>query len=85
MVCTNGFTFEQIGATLGGTRSAAFKLVQRGIGRTIEEPAQELRTLQLERLDEMLSPLLTTLAPSGAAAHDGQPGSIEELAQWFGS
>ena len=52
---TNGFTFEQIGAALGINRSAAYKLVKRGIARTIEEPAQELRALQLERLDEMLS------------------------------
>jgi hypothetical protein len=52
---TNGFTFERIGAALGINRSAAYKLVMRGIARTIEQPAQELRTLQLERLDEMLS------------------------------
>lgn len=49
-----GKTYAEIANALGyGDKSAARKAVERGLAEVIEEPAAELRTLELERLDRL--------------------------------
>jgi hypothetical protein len=49
-----GLTFEAIAQRLGyGSVSSAFRAVQRTLRRTLQEPADELRKLELERLDAL--------------------------------
>ena len=51
-----GLTYQQIADALGyGSHSAAQKAIQSGLKAIIREPAEELRTLELERLDKMLA------------------------------
>jgi len=51
-----GATYDAIADRLGYTnRGAAYKAVQRGLRRTIQEPADELRQLEVERLDRLLT------------------------------
>lgn len=53
-----GLTFDQIATRLGyNDRSAAAKAVRRSLAATIQEPADELRRLEVERLDAMLAAL----------------------------
>jgi hypothetical protein len=65
---TNGFTFEQNRGDVGLYTLRCLQLVQKGIARTIEEPAQELRALQLERLDEMLTAVYSHACQGDIAA-----------------
>jgi len=47
-----GLTYEAIASRLGyANRSGAFKSVERGLRSILREPADDLRTLELERLD----------------------------------
>lgn len=46
-------TYAQIGAALGVTKNAAWKLVQSALKETIREPAEEVRALELETLDRL--------------------------------
>ena len=51
-----GATYEQIGAQLGVTTGAAYKMVKRVLERTrreTDELADELRRLEVERLDAL--------------------------------
>lgn len=49
-----GITYDVIASRLGYTnRSAAKKAVMRGIARTLQESADELRTVEADRLDRM--------------------------------
>ena len=51
-----GMTYQQIADALGyGSHSAAQKAIQSGLKAIIREPAEDLRTLELERLDKMLA------------------------------
>jgi hypothetical protein len=51
---TRGFTFDQIAEKLDyKSRSAARKAVLRGLGRWLREADQDLRELELARLDEL--------------------------------
>jgi hypothetical protein len=49
----NGQTFDEIGQALGITKQAAFKLVTRALEATLREPAEQVRLLELERLDQL--------------------------------
>jgi len=50
-----GVTFEQIATRLGfSDRGAAYKAICRALEETLTEPAEELRTLETERLDRLL-------------------------------
>jgi len=50
-----GATFEAIAAQLGyANHSGAYKAVRRAMRRTLQEPADELRALELARLDDLL-------------------------------
>ena len=51
----SGHTFEEIAEQLDyASKSGAFKAVMSALKKTIQEPADELRALELERLDVML-------------------------------
>lgn len=53
-----GLTFKLIAERVGyKTESAAYRAFQRGMQATIQQPADELRALELERLDAMLAAL----------------------------
>jgi hypothetical protein len=48
-----GATYRQIAQRLGVSVSAAHECVTRGLDRTRREPAEQLRELELERLDRL--------------------------------
>jgi len=48
-----GRTYEQIGADLHLSKSSAYEAVQRALADTVREPADEVRQLELLRLDEL--------------------------------
>ena len=51
----SGMSFENIARELGyRSHSGAHKAVTTGLQKTLKEPAEELRTLEAERLDRML-------------------------------
>jgi hypothetical protein len=53
-----GATYQMIADQLGyGGPSGAYKAVTSALKATLKEPADELRTMELERLDAMLLPL----------------------------
>lgn len=50
-----GNNFDQIAATMGyRNRSGAYKAVEEALRRTLQEPADTYRQMELERLDKML-------------------------------
>jgi hypothetical protein len=62
-----GANFDQIAEAMGyRTRSAAYKLVESALLKTLQGPADSLRQLELARLDKLLLslwPQATTLGP----------------------
>ncbi len=55
---TAGMEFHEIADALGyKTPGGAFKAVKTALMKTIREPAEELRTLEVLRLDDMLKEL----------------------------
>lgn len=53
-----GMAFNDIANELGyQSKTGAFKAVQTGLKKTLREPADELRTMEAERLDRMLAGL----------------------------
>ena len=51
---TRHWTYQQIADELGyASRGAAYDGVQRALQAVVREPAEELRTLELERLDRL--------------------------------
>ena len=48
-----GMSFRQVGRVLGCSSTTAFRRVSRGLDRTRREPADQLRTLELHRLDQL--------------------------------
>lgn len=51
-----GLGLEQIATQLGYHQPAgAYKAIKRALARSVQEPAEELRELELARLDKMLS------------------------------
>lgn len=47
------FSYTEIGDRLGISKTAAYEAVQRALAETVQEPAAELRQLELLRLDEL--------------------------------
>lgn len=47
----DGRTYAEIGEVLGVNRQMATRIVQRGLDRIVREPAEQVRLLELERLD----------------------------------
>lgn len=50
----HGFEYYQIGEQLGVTTKAAEMIVRRGLKATLREPADDVRKLELKRLDMLL-------------------------------
>lgn len=58
----DGYTYEQIASELGyAGRGEAYNGVQRALLAIVQEPAEELRTLEIERLDYMYFKVLEVL------------------------
>jgi hypothetical protein len=56
-----GYDYNTIAKNVGyQSGSAAYKAVQRAIMKTLKEPAKEVRDLELQRLDEMMTGLWLT-------------------------
>jgi hypothetical protein len=77
----DGLTYTQIAERLGISRSTAHKHVTRGLHRTRQEPADELRRLEAERLNQLWAEAMAVLrrrhvlVQSGKVVKDddGQP------------
>jgi len=68
-----GLSYDAIAERLGfANRSGAFRAVQAALKKTLQEPADELRTLELERLDSMLLPMM-------AQAKKGNQGAVDRV------
>jgi len=66
-----GATFEAIAAHLGyHNHSGAYKAVRRAMRRTLQEPANELRRLELARLDDLLRGVWVAACQGNVAAVD---------------
>lgn len=68
-----GVSFEEIATRLGySSKSGAYKAVTTALQKTIQEPANELRTLELTRLDAMLQ-------ATWDAAQRGLPQAVDRV------
>ncbi len=68
-----GLSYDAIAERLEfANRSGAFRAVQAALKKTLQEPADELRTLELERLDGMLLPMM-------AQAKKGNQGAVDRV------
>ncbi|MEU0516633.1 hypothetical protein [Streptosporangium sp. NPDC006007] len=57
-----GLTYEQIATDLGmASKSSAYDAVQRALTATVKEPAEEVRQIELIRLDELHRSALAVL------------------------
>lgn len=61
----SGLTFEQIGDACNTSRSTAHEDVVIAMRETIQEPADEVRRIELERLDVMLAALWPKATTTG--------------------
>ncbi len=67
----DGLTYELIAQALGYAQPAgAFRAVRRGLLVTLREPAEELRTLELARLDSLQEALWTDAVDGNLSAVD---------------
>jgi hypothetical protein len=56
-----GHSYDEIARQVGyANRGAAYKAVQRALLDVIRQPAEELRRIEMERLEEMLQVLWST-------------------------
>ena len=67
-----GATYEQIGQHLGVTKQRAAQMVREAMDATIREPADNLRALEDQRLDDLLRGLY-------AQAVKGDLGAIDRI------
>jgi hypothetical protein len=80
-----GASFDAIAAELGyGSRSGAHKAVLTGLRATLREPADELRTLELERLDAMLAAIWPSVQRGHLASIDRALAIQERRARYLG-
>lgn len=68
-----GLSYDKIAEKVGfASKSGAYHAVMAALTKTLREPAEELRTLELERLDDMTLPLM-------AQAKKGNQGAVDRL------
>jgi hypothetical protein len=68
-----GFTYDEIAARVGyANRSSAFRAVSSALKRTLKEPCDAVRMVELTRLDQMIKALWP-------AAEKGNLGSIDRV------
>lgn len=65
-----GATYDEIAAALGCTKSTAHRAVMRALERIIAEPAEDVKKLELARLDRMLRPLWRKIVDEAASLAD---------------
>ena len=58
---TRGMTYQQIADTLHVTKSSAHKMVERTLAAIVQEPAEAVRQLELDRLDAMYTAAMEVL------------------------
>ena len=82
---TAGVAYEEIAARLGYRgRSGAYAAVMRALRATLQEPADELRTLELERLDRLLLGVWGQAAKGNQGAVDRALRIMERRAKLLG-
>lgn len=68
-----GYTFERIAAEVGyDSRATAYAAVQRVLRETVREAGDELRTLELERLDAMQAAAVEVLERRHVTVSNGK-------------
>jgi hypothetical protein len=80
-----GKTFEQIASEVGyRSKSSAHDAVMKGLHETLAEPADELRSLEAERLNELLAGLWEKAKSGDLWAVDRALSIMERRAKLFG-
>jgi hypothetical protein len=80
-----GLTYEQIAARLGyAGRASAFKAISTALRETLQEPADELRQLELERLDDLHCVLWPRAIAGNLRAVDGVLALMRRRAKLLG-
>lgn len=65
-----GWTFERIAERLGyAQKSGAWKAYDRALTATLQEPADELRHLERERIDALFNAMYEVAVTKGSARH----------------
>ena len=80
-----GATYRQIAQRLGVSVSTAHECVTRGLDRTRREPAEQLRELELERLDRLQVEATKVLAARHVIVQAGKVVVDEDTRQPAGS
>lgn len=66
-----GYNYDEIAVRLGySTRSGAFRAVKRALKYTLKEPADDLRKLEISRIEELEKTLWPSATSGGLGAID---------------
>jgi hypothetical protein len=68
-----GLSIRQIGRQLGCSATTAHRRVVRGLDRTLREPADRVRALELHRLDQLQAAATATLRARHVVVQAGRP------------
>lgn len=80
-----GEPYDAIAQQLGfASRSGAHRAVMSALAKTLREPAEELRTLELERLDTLMRPLMERAKEGSQTAVDRILRIMERRAKLLG-
>lgn len=80
-----GVSYQRIAETLGyKDSSGAWRAVKAALKKTLQEPADELRTLEIERLDAMLSAIWASVKQGQYGAQDRALKIMERRAKLLG-
>ncbi len=79
-----GYTYERIGAQFGVTRQAVCNSVQKALQQQQAEAVGDLRTLENERLDDMLRAIYATAVKGDTGAIDRILRIMERRAKLLG-
>jgi hypothetical protein len=80
----SGATFKMIGDHFGVTAQSAHATVMRRLRATLAEPAAELRALELERLDHLLTAIWTAATSGDLQAQAGVLRIMDRRAKLLG-
>lgn len=67
-----GWSYQRIADEMGLSQSAAHEAVQRALRETVEEPAAEVRALEVERLDAMYAAVVEVLERQHVTVSNGR-------------
>ncbi len=80
-----GVSYSRVAEVLGyASASGAHKAVSSALKKTLQEPAAELRTLEIERLDAMLSAIWASVKQGQYGAQDRALKIMERRAKLLG-